>query len=234
VKTLSLIAAAVLFAFPRTSINASSFDVETSWVGDVLRIEVKTDAPDGAKFLVNIVDRKTMDRVLNDMRYPNSPENEWVTVESGRFIIDGFVRDGKPFPAGRYGLAMTEFNTLNFAGVPITIPARAKNQKKASASKATAAHADVAVTKEDYHNAKNAMVVKLQLTGQLRLDCPHGKVWIDPVLWEAMDAELKENFSRTLYEGCSSVVGDGSIDIYDAQSAKKLARYDSTLGFRAY
>jgi hypothetical protein len=48
-----------------------------------------------------------------------------------------------------------------------------------------------------------------------------------------MDAELKENFPRTLYQGCSSVEG-GSIDIYDAQSAKKLARYRSVLGFSVY
>ena len=77
------------------------------------------------------------------------------------------------------------------------------------------------------------MIVQLQLTGQLRLDCAKGKVWVDPVLWEAMDAEKKEGFSQQLYEGCTSV-GGGSIDIYDAQSAKKLARYGSVLGFKAY
>jgi hypothetical protein len=78
----------------------------------------------------------------------------------------------------------------------------------------------------------NDMIVKLQLSGQLRLDCKAGKAWLDPELWQAVDAEAKENFARTIFEGCHSVQGVKSITIYDAQSAKKLATYSADDGLK--
>jgi len=78
----------------------------------------------------------------------------------------------------------------------------------------------------------NDMIVNLQLSGQLRLDCKAGKAWFDPELWKAGDAEVKENFARTIFEGCHSVEGVKSITIYDAQSAKKLATYSKMEGLK--
>jgi hypothetical protein len=79
---------------------------------------------------------------------------------------------------------------------------------------------------------QNDMIVKLQLSGQLRLDCKAGKAWLDPELWNAVDAEAKENFARTVFGGCHHVRGVKSITIYDAQSAKKLATYSEEDGLK--
>ncbi len=78
----------------------------------------------------------------------------------------------------------------------------------------------------------NDIIVKLQLSGQLRLDCKARKAWIDPELWQAGDAEVKENFARTIFGGCHSVKGVMSITIYDAQSAKELATYSAENGLK--
>jgi hypothetical protein len=80
------------------------------------------------------------------------------------------------------------------------------------------------------HQTVKNTLDQLTSSGALRFDCNKGKAWIDPGLWEASEAEDKENLARAIYESCSSQ----SIDIYDAQSAKKLARYGSALGFRVY
>jgi hypothetical protein len=66
--------------------------------------------------------------------------------------------------------------------------------------------------------------------GSLRIDCGSGKAWVDPAMWQESDAAQKELLARMIYEHCASE----SINIYDAQSAKKLARYGSVLGFRVY
>jgi hypothetical protein len=67
---------------------------------------------------------------------------------------------------------------------------------------------------------QNDLITKLQLSGQLRLDCKAGKARIDPGVWQAADAAAKENFARAIFEDCHSVEGVKSINIYDAQSGK--------------
>jgi hypothetical protein len=69
------------------------------------------------------------------------------------------------------------------------------------------------------------MIVTLQISGQLRLDCKEGKAWLDPELWVALDAPAKENFARTVFENCHSAQGAKSMTIYDAQSGTKLATF---------
>ncbi|HEY2714555.1 MAG TPA: hypothetical protein VGI60_18745 [Chthoniobacterales bacterium] len=76
------------------------------------------------------------------------------------------------------------------------------------------------------------MIAKLQQSGQLRLDCNAGKAWLDPNLWQAVDADAKGNFARTIFESCHSVPALKSITIYDAQSSKKLATYSKEAGLK--
>ncbi len=76
------------------------------------------------------------------------------------------------------------------------------------------------------------MIDKLQQSGQLRLDCTAGKAWLDPKLWQAAEADAKGNFARAILEGCHSVGALKSINIYDAQSEKKLATYSKETGLK--
>jgi hypothetical protein len=76
------------------------------------------------------------------------------------------------------------------------------------------------------------MIAKLQLSGQLRLDCKAGKAWLDPNLWQATDADAKGNFVRTIFEECHSAPALKSIVIYDAHSAKELATYSKGAGLK--
>ena len=78
------------------------------------------------------------------------------------------------------------------------------------------------------------LIAKLQVSGQLRLDCKAGRAWVDPALWQAGGAEVRENFATAIFEGCHSVEGVfKSIDIYDAKSEKKLGTYTAGGVFKA-
>src|ERR1035437_70053 len=81
------------------SIRATSFEVAVSWAGDVLRLEGKTDLPDGTKLNLAIVDKKDMNTSVSD-------EIIFSTVNQGKFVASGFVKDKKPFIAGGYGLSI--------------------------------------------------------------------------------------------------------------------------------
>jgi hypothetical protein len=63
-KSFFLIAAAALFAIAQKA-GATSFDAETSWVGDVLRIEVQTDAADGTQLNVAISNEQTGNHIVS-------------------------------------------------------------------------------------------------------------------------------------------------------------------------
>ena len=77
------------------------------------------------------------------------------------------------------------------------------------------------------------LIAKLQVSGQLRLDCKAGKAWVDPELWHAGGAEVRENFATAIFESCHSAEAVKSIDIYDAKSAKKLGTYTADGVFKA-
>ena len=81
---------------------------------------------------------------------------------------------------------------------------------------------------------KDDLIAKLQTSGQLRLDCKAGKAWIDPALWQAGDADVRENFATAIFESCQHSVKDiKSMDIYDAKSEKKLGTYTADGVFKA-
>ena len=76
----------------------------------------------------------------------------------------------------------------------------------------------------------NDAVKTFKKQGLLRTDCDAHKAWIDPAAWEESSAADKEALTRSICLYCHS----DSINIYDAQSGKKIARYGSVLGFRVY
>ena len=78
------------------------------------------------------------------------------------------------------------------------------------------------------------LIAKLQVSGQLRLDCKAGKAWVDPELWQAGDADVRENFATAIFGSCHTAEGVYKrIDIYDAKSEKKLGTYTAEGVFKA-
>ena len=71
------------------------------------------------------------------------------------------------------------------------------------------------------------MIMTMQLTGQLKLDCKAGKVWVDPDLWfgDGVDADARAFYAHEWYEGCHATRGVKSIAIYNLKTRKKLAVY---------
>jgi hypothetical protein len=229
---------------------ASTFKVSTSWVDDVLRITGKANLVDDT--WLNVAIQNDDGELVADEGFICAQ------VSGGRFVVEGFTKDGiKPLPPGRYKLSIEPQNPLQSgfgfsAEKTITVTKRPKFAKSRLAevraiNVANYANAkdNVAATTElkdvsDFQRGESDMQLRHQaikntideLTSSraLRFDCTEGRAWIDPGLWQASDAEDKENLARAIYETCSSQ----SIDIYDAQSAKKLARYGSVRGFRAY
>ena len=54
-------------------------------------------------------------------------------------------------------------------------------------------------------------------------------VYIEPILWQNMDTDLREDFAATIAIYCGNKAKDISycINIFDKDSRKKLAEYDS-------
>jgi len=76
-----------------------TFEVSTAWVGGVLRIVGKTNLPDGTWLNVAIVDEN--DAPVADEGFI------WAQVKGGRFIAEGFTKDGaEPLPPGRYNVSI--------------------------------------------------------------------------------------------------------------------------------
>jgi hypothetical protein len=229
---------------------APIFQVKQSWVQDVFRVEGKANLPDGTWLNLAVQD--------NDGTLVADEGFICAQVTGGRFIVEGFTKDGtNPIPPGRYKLSIEPQNPLQSGfgfstEKTITVSkrpsftksrlaeVRAINVANYANAKDNAAAAtkpgDVSDLQRDEsdmqlrHQAANNTIDQLTSSGALRVKCDDGKAWVDPGLWEASDARDKENLARAIYETCSSQ----SIDIYDSQSAKKLARYGSVLGFRAY
>jgi len=79
------------------------------------------------------------------------------------------------------------------------------------------------------------LIDKLQREGYLRVEHEYNKAYIARSLWNGMDAKTKEDFSVGLAVYCGAKKGTNInwVEIYDKQSAKKLAKYGSW-GFEVY
>ncbi len=226
---------------PRDSIS----EVRQSWARDVFRVEGKTTLPDGTWLNVGIVDSD--DSLVAD------EGDVWAQVSGGRFIAEGFTKDGiQPIPAGRYRVSIMDKSSSLTVLKPISVSKRSNlkvtklrlpNVRAMNVANGSRARDDQpAITNVSEvpeftrglsdtlirHQAVKNTLSQLTSTGALRLKCDEGKTWIDSALWQASNAEEKETVVRAVYESCGSAV-----DMYDARSAKKLARYSAS-GFEAY
>lgn len=229
--------------------SGPTFNVSASWVDDILRITGKTDLADGTWLNIAIVD--------SDGTLVADEGFICAQVQGGRFVVEGFTKNGtEPLPPGRYKLSVEAQNPVQSGAFsvekPMTITKRPKFTKSRlaevrainvanyaraggneSAANSLSDVSDFQRGESDAqlrHGAIKNMLDKFTAEGVVRFDCEEGKAWIDPTVWEACNAEDKETLARAVYENCSFQ----SIDIYDAQSAKKLARYGSVVGFRVY
>jgi hypothetical protein len=77
---------------------------------------------------------------------------------------------------------------------------------------------------------------KLESKGLLRLERRQANAYVDLALWVTMDAKLKEDFATTLAIECASSRDSDyyAIDIFDKQSARKLAELGPFAGFKVY
>jgi hypothetical protein len=78
---------------------------------------------------------------------------------------------------------------------------------------------------------KQYVELMMKKGGLQKLDCDSHKAWLDPLLWYAADAQLKENMTRMIGIYCG---GSRELEIYDAHSARKLASYGPWQGFKVY
>ena len=70
------------------------------------------------------------------------------------------------------------------------------------------------------------LINKMTANGLLRIDAGARKAWIEPMAWTGIDAEMKEVVTASLASYCS--LDHPSITIYDKQSGRELARYESS------
>jgi hypothetical protein len=227
------------------------FTVKTSWVDDVLRITGTTSLPDRTWLSFSLFDDQEVLAVDEFHMYAR--------VQDGQFVLEGYTKDGiEPLSPGKYTLLITPRNAEAEEGKlvldspkkgvfavkkTLVVKKRPKwtRSRLAEVKALNAANISLSERNEpgaapgdvrplaDAYRVDNA-IKTLTKEGSLRIDCASGKAWVDPAVWQESDAQQKELLTRMICEHCAS---DG-INIYDAKSAKKLARYGSVLGFRVY
>lgn len=76
------------------------------------------------------------------------------------------------------------------------------------------------------------LVQKLISDGVIRFQSDI-RVYVKPVFWSLCDAQKKENFCYLAAKHMAVIRGDNNIliEVYDMQSARKIAKYDA-LGFK--
>jgi hypothetical protein len=76
----------------------------------------------------------------------------------------------------------------------------------------------------------NDVVPSMIEAGSLRVDKATCKAWIDPIVWLRFDAEMKGKAAAAIAVYCSA--HDPVIDLYDAQSARLIARWAGPRAWR--
>jgi hypothetical protein len=68
-----------------------------------------------------------------------------------------------------------------------------------------------------------------------RIDLEQQRAWVDPRIWRGINAQTKENVSAVIAYYIARKTGAGvHAEIFDNQSAKKLASYSKLSGFEAF
>lgn len=80
------------------------------------------------------------------------------------------------------------------------------------------------------------IINKLASENFLRIEAQYNRAYISPNVWNTFEANVKENFSRSLAIYCGNKKGTKLywVEIYDKMSGKKLAKYSRSWGFKVY
>jgi hypothetical protein len=72
--------------------------------------------------------------------------------------------------------------------------------------------------------------------GLIRIDTGERKGWVDPTFWVSLDADKKEKLTELMAAKCgyANKINVSAIDLYDMQSARKIAAFDPLSGFEVY
>jgi hypothetical protein len=87
------------------------------------------------------------------------------------------------------------------------------------------------VTPEQIKEANEAVSQMLE-AGAVRVDKAAGKAWISPLVWMHLNTDAKDGCGAALAIYCSP--HDPAVEIYDAQSAKKIASWDWAKGLEEF
>lgn len=95
---------------------------KASWIGDSLRVEVRTQLENGTELNAGISDESRGDNLISDVIH--------ATVEGGKVVFNGYAtdRNNEPLRPGHYWFSIAKgSDILPLAGVvPIIIPKRSK------------------------------------------------------------------------------------------------------------
>lgn len=80
---------------------------------------------------------------------------------------------------------------------------------------------------------ERTMLSDLERNDLLRVERNQQKVYVDIMLWVGMDAQRKETFTRMMAIECADS-DYYTVEIYDKQSARKLADFGPFRGFNVY
>lgn len=78
----------------------------------------------------------------------------------------------------------------------------------------------------------NEVIPQMIAAGVLRVDKVAGKAWIAPLLWLQLDAQGKADCAAAIAIYCSAK--NPVVEIYDAQSARKLANWGWAKGLEVF
>ena len=81
-----------------------------------------------------------------------------------------------------------------------------------------------------------SLIEDLTKKNLIRIESGERKGYVNPDFWMQLDASKKEILVEAMAAKCASDKGDSmaSIDVFDAQSARKIAEFGPFSGFKAY
>lgn len=97
---------------------------------------------------------------------------------------------------------------------------------------------DLTVTKEQWENEKLVdNINKLTESGLITKINPQlNEAFVNSVFWSSLNINIKKNIGRSLAFYCGNIKGNDLnwVDIKDAKSGNKLAKYSENWGFKTY
>lgn len=120
----------------------------------------------------------------------------------------------------------------------VSAPAPQESSDTASATESAATPQDASPTpRQPMLSAyEKALISRLLGKGYLVVEPEQRSASVDPIFWASIDAKAKKNLTISLANYCADENGTGyaEVDVYDKQSAKKIASYGPFQGFKVF